>query len=58
VSVEDLILWALVGLPLAAVICFGLAARSFVGGDWSFWIWVVLAAVLAAAWVPFVMEAP
>ena len=44
-------LLALGGLPLVAVVCVGMLARSFVDGEMRLWgLWVLLLVLSGGAW--------
>jgi hypothetical protein len=48
---ENLLLLALVGLPLVVVVCLGLFVRSLAEGSSKWWLWLWAAVVLGANWL-------
>jgi hypothetical protein len=52
VSEGDLLLWALVVLPVPATVSLGMLARAFVAGGGGYWVvWGILLVALCVMWV-------
>jgi hypothetical protein len=50
VRADNLTFVGLVVLPLAVAVCLGLSARSLVGRGRTWWLWLLVAAILGAVW--------
>ncbi len=52
---ENLLFLVLVALPLAVAVCLGLAVRSLLGHVRTWWLSLLVAAVLVVIWYVFVL---
>jgi hypothetical protein len=50
VSTDNLTFAGLVVLPLAVAACLGLCVRLLIGHGRTWWLWLLVAAILGAVW--------